>query len=600
MGLWVVGYMNSWGTYVSEAHSEWNVVNSRGQSMRDTSRYGNPCINSGYADYFLGEVAEVCSLYEIDGLWVDMVEISFPVCFCPACKTKFREKYGKEIPEIIDWNNSDFVSYIRFKGESLTAYARKIRETALSIKPELSVAMQCAIFVRGNMTGVNNEAYFQYTDYCSGDFYTDRHGVIAISRVLYKLTKEQPFEFMTSRCVRLRYHTMEKNANDILRQAYASIMYNGAFLFIDAIHPSGELNTDFYKRMAEVTRQLKPYQKYFNDSEKALRDVAVYFNFDSLADSEDNGKSVDIMTSDRLFNRIKNIVKSLTQAHIDCDIISRKNLDELKNYKVVILSSLEMMSAEEAEAIRQYIAGGGKAYISGRTSLRDNLGNLKKDFMLGDVLGLEYRGGFEVSPCYIAPSDRDEDLFGIYNARYPLMIFDRLFKLVSKPDSKVLATVTLPISDKSDTRVFSSAISNPPMVQTDRPAVVSHRYGQGEVIYSAALIEESDLDGNLCLFNKLISRLLGERRIMLNGPSCVDYTVYRGKQYLKIALLNTLDCEPIVEINSIEIQIRLEAGEKIRIVYRVDGEPVKAEVVDHTLKIRTSLTMFAMILVELE
>ena len=45
-GLDVIGYMNSWGSFVCDAHPDWNVRDSKGKAMRDNTRYGNPCVNN--------------------------------------------------------------------------------------------------------------------------------------------------------------------------------------------------------------------------------------------------------------------------------------------------------------------------------------------------------------------------------------------------------------------------------------------------------------------------------------------------------------------------------------------------------------------------
>lgn len=171
------------------------------------------------------------------------------------------------------------------------------------------------------------------------------------------------------------------------------------------------------------------------------------------------------MTVGHAFSAMKKMDIAFTRANIDYDIITLKNLSEIKNYKALILSSLEFMSEEEVCAIREYVAGGGSVYASGITSLRDDKGNLKTNFMLSDVFGVDYKGKFDISPNYIAPiNDCLQELFGEHTRKYPHMLDRSMLKV--EPNSSienVLATVTLPISDKTDRLVFSSGLSNPPI-----------------------------------------------------------------------------------------------------------------------------------------
>ena len=346
-GLHVIGYLNSWNTAAADDHPDWSVRSASGTTLRDASRYGNPCVNNdAYSDFFMQRVKEVVSGYDVDGLWVDMVGYWMPACFCDSCRRKYRERTGRDIPEIIDLSDPAFMEYIRFKEEAVLRFVERIRDTAKSIKPEITVAIQAAGTPEPYGHGFTHPGFYSVSDYLSGDFYTSREGVNTYCRLFYKLTENLPFEFMTSRCESLDYHTMNRDPGSLTAQAFAAIMNKGAFFFIDAVDPAGTFNPVFYDHMGDLSRAMAPYLAYADFTEQPLRDAAVYYSHRAAADSSLNGKHIGALSSTQLLRRVQKIGKALNTIHVDYDVITAKNLAELPRYQVIILSNVEMLSDE--------------------------------------------------------------------------------------------------------------------------------------------------------------------------------------------------------------------------------------------------------------
>lgn len=596
-GLKVIAYTNTWATFVADEHPEWQTVYADGHRRRDRMRFGTPCINQdAYVSYVCAHVKELISRYRPDGLWVDMIGICAPVCFCEAC----RRKYGKPLPRVIDLNDPEFYSYLDFKAKSVQRYLEAVRAAAKSVDPDVTVAYQTA-FLRHPLKYGMSHGGFAASDYLAGDFYTGRAGVNAICRMLYKVADDRPFEFMTSRCVDLEYHTMNKDIRALLRQFYASMMLGGAFLFIDAIDPDGRMYDEFYDEIAEVARLRAQYEPFLDPADKPLREVAVYYNFASWLSPGDQGKSVDVMDGLYLYNRLEKISDTLCKAHIDHDLISDKNLSELKRYKVVILPSLGALSRAECEAICQYVADGGRLYVSGDASLRDGGGHLQDNFMLCDVFGADYAGRFDVSPCYIAPAkDAPAGLFGRYTRKHPHMLREAFVKVKPHAGARVLATVTLPVSDRTDHLHFSSAISDPPMRETDFPALLEQQYGRGRVVFSTGCIELDPIADNEALFLSLLHRLLEQARVTVQAPSCVDHVLYEGEGMLKLHLLNHQELYPAIPIRDITVCVQLPAGQRVRSVRDALGGEVEWQLQNGKLTLKADLEEYRLLLIETE
>ncbi len=598
-GLDVIGYMNSWGTFVCDAHPDWNVVDSNGVSKRDLERFGNPCINNEeFRDYICGIAAEIVKNYDIQGLWIDMTGIWMPVCFCKSCAEKYRAKTGRELPRVVDLNDPAFMEYFEFKRASVVEYQRRIRETALAIKPNITVTFQSALIKNPFFYGQGAE-FCSECDYLSGDFHADLglYDGNVIARIYQKLSNTLPYEYMIARCAGvLEYHTMYKPFGEMEMTGFSALMNQGAFMLIDAIDPAGTLNGDYYERVAATTKKFEPYIPYINYEDKALREVAVYFNFEACAEHEQNGLPIDKMKSRTLFKRCGKIDKALGRAHLDYDVITKKNLAELGNYKVLILSSLEALSEKECDAIREYVRNGGCVYASGYTSIRDDKGNYKSNFMLADVFGVDYEGVFELDPCYIAPTGENAALFGLYSAKYPHMLKEKFIKAKATA-GKTLATTTLPLSCPENRVVFAAAISDPPMVATESVAVQENTFGKGRAIWVAGKPEDNEVHDNMKLFTDLVLHLLGTPALVTDAPECVRHSVYQSGDVQKLYLLNQQLIYPPIKIHGMNVTLNM-GDKKVTKVTSVTGEEVNWVQNGADLTIKTDLEVFKLLVIE--
>jgi len=598
-GLDVIGYMNSWGTYVCEAHPDWNVIDSNGVSKRDLERFGNPCINNEeFRTYINGIAAEIVKNYDIQGLWIDMTGIWMPVCFCESCKQKYRAKTGRELPTVVDLNDPAFMEYFKFKRECVAEYQRRIRKTALDIKPNITVSFQSALIKNPFFYGQGAE-FCAECDYLSGDFHADLglYDGNVIARLYQKLTNTLPYEYMIGRCAgTLEYHTMHKPFGEIEMTAFSALMNQGAFMLIDAIDPAGTLNADYYEKIALLSEKLAPYMPYINYEDKALREVAVYFNFEACAEHEQNGLPIDKMKSRTLFKRCGKIDKALGRAHLDYDVITKKNLAELGNYKVLILSSLEALSQKEVDAIREYVKNGGAVYASGYTSIRDDEGHYKDNFMLSDVFGVDYAGVFDIDPGYLAPTNENPALFGRYTAKYPHMLKEKLIKATAHA-GKTLATVTLPLSCPENRITFAAAISDPPMQKTDFVAVQENTFGKGRAIWVAGKPEDNEVHDNIKLFTDLVLHLLGTPALVTDAPECVRHSVYQSGDVQKLYLLNQQLIYPPIKIHDMTVTLNV-GDKKVQNVTSATGEHVNWTRNGSSLTVKTDLEVSKLLLIE--
>ena len=331
--------------------------------------------------------------------------------------------------------------------------------------------------------------------------------------------------------------------------------------------------------------------------EKALREIAVYYSIDSAARNDEHvGKDIDDIRTTKLLGRLENISHALGRAHLDFDVLTKRSLDALGEYKVLILPDAEMLGDEEVEAIRAFVKAGGCAYISGKTSIKDGEGRVQSNFRLADVLGLTFEDSFTIYPSYLAPVEKHRALFGKYNAKYPHMIKERMVK-ATPTSGETLATVTLPVSCPEDRLHFSSAISDPPMNPTAYPAIHENTFGKGRVIWCAGRLENDKIPDNMTLFTDLILRLLGEPQVKVNAPECVEHVLYAGKDQWKLNLLNHQEISPPIPIYNMTVTVDM-GDKKVQSVTSATGEEVNWAQNGSSLTIKTDLEVFKLLLIK--
>ena len=581
-GIGVVGYLNSWSTACALDHPDWQVKMSNGYIRAEHTRYGTCCPNSPFRDLFHALVYEMVSTYDIDGLWVDMIGFFAPDCYCDFCREKYKKETGFDIPEKINWQDENFLRYIDFKWDSVATYTEGISEMAKKAKPHISLSYQCAQW-HFSLASSLGPRYFAAMDYLSGDFYADRTRTDVVCRLFYKLSNKLPFEYMISRAPDLTYHTALKNKSEILSQAYSALLGGGSFLFIDAIDPKGTLNPALYAEMGEVKKELMPFLSRVDVADKIQREVGVYINFDSFSSADSEGQPTIKMMEYTLpiRNRMNNLNTVLSMVHYDYDFLTEKSINELSSYKLIIVPSLYRMKKSECEALAAYVKNGGRLYVSGESSLLSTDGKHSGSFMLEELLGVSFTEMTDRRPVYVAPKEEMLPYFECFNAEYPAMSTGKapLVKVISDK-AKVLATVTLPFSDVSDFKNYSSAISNPPAVKTDYPALVYHPYGKGACLYSAAVFEDSTNDCDYRLLANLFGLLLDEvggLTVETDESEALELVLRHNpeKKYYTFSLLNYQELRRPIPLTNVQFLFRSDVA--VRELCSVRGASVSYE-----------------------
>lgn len=560
--------------WAADNHPEWRMVTHEGKPQGAGGRHGLLCPNSPYREYVRSFAAEICNLFEFEGLRFDMT--FWPsLCFCRHCQTRFAAEVGGDMPRTIDWQNEKWVAFARRREAWLAEFAAVATDTVRKLKPNATVEHQSSTYPLNWQFGVAAPLVAQ-NDFLQGDFYGDSLQGSFVRKLLEDLTPNRPFGYETSFSMELRDHTGMKSEALLEAKASAAIADAAAFVFIDAIDPIGTINPLVHERMGRIFDRLMPYYPHLGG--QRVQDVAIYYSLESKFSFVPSGRPAGQQDlSDAHTASSMQASRRLIGAHLPFGVITKASLAKLSDIKLLVLSNVNMMDQEEIDAIRAWVRDGGTLLASGSTSLVNKQGKLQDDFMLADLFGASLvKADWQGREHYIAPTADGAALFANFSAKYPPFVTTSGIEVRPHEGATVLATTTLPWP-APDGSQFASIHSNPPWQATDKPEIVLNRFGRGQAIYTSSLVE--NVEGLADTYVKLVQMLVNNFRFRADAPAVVEMTVFHQPErhrYL-VSLVNFQKDLPNIPIESIKIHARLD-GVRVRRVARLpENAPIDSK-----------------------
>ena len=584
-GMSVVGYYSLiFNNCAIEAHPEWEMKYPDGTTWRDHGqRYGLCCPNNAdYREFVKAQIDELAREFKnIDGLFFDMPywEVA---CHCDSCRERFLKETGMELPEKLDWSDPVWRKFARARQDWMVDFVQFVKEYTARVMPWVTIEFNYAAVIGCDWLGGSTEGINAESEFTGGDLYGDLYSHSFACKYYYGVTKNQPFEYMTSRCDRtLREHTITKPQGSLEREILLTAAHHGASLIIDAIDPVGTLDSRVYDRVgAAFSRQL-PYEPYM-DKGKMYAEVAVYFDSRTMF-SEDGG--------DR-YNKTCAIgaVRRLVERHVPVAVVSNGSLDDLSKYQMVIAPSLRDFENDEPLKLIDYVKNGGTLYLSGASDSR-----LMNAFFGARVVGKTYgdtkrRPVQQGARVYISPNAGAEDIFGEFNSRYPLPLTYYL-PLVEGMTGDIKATVALPYAEPDDNAHFASIHSCPPWKCTEFPAYVVRNFGQGRVIWCAAELEYDDRRAFGDIFGGIALSHVHRKYEITASPS-IEAVIFESEGESLISL-----CDLTYDENkrSLDIPIKVKCQRPSAVRDCLDDTPIPFEYDGGVLSFTVSMSDFKML-----
>ena len=568
-GVRTVLYYNIWNREAALAHPDWEQVNA---IRKPRERFRKCClVSEGFRAYVRGQIETLASRYAFEGIWIDMIDWYDSLCICENCRTKLLREEGIEMPTTVDYADPAFAKYRLARERWLCEFMDIVESAVKKHRPKATVTFQNAAWVRGLETGIS-EASVKKSEFLAGDFYGLPLAYSVICKLLNNASANRPVEFMTSLCADLSSHTASKTERELLRSIQGSMAHNTAFTFIDAIDPIGKIHPARYEKMRRLGEKTAKERENLCPDAHLVADVAYYVNHDSLFEFC-NVPMAEHTFRDAIVDKMKNFAEAMIERHIAYDVQVRKNLKNL-TCPVLFLSDQRILEKDEIKALGEFVQNGGTLIATRMTGTLTKDGSVLSDFALSDLLGVHFEGESAYDLSYLRRKDASAQEFTDYDEGFPIAVSGKSTLARADADTEILAYLTLPISSATDSECFSSAISDPPIMDTAYPAITRKRIGKGQAIYIAASLEECrHFEGRNLLSALILSGR--EKQVEAQAPEWLEVLVYHDEEKNRY-LVNCLNTMPGYDAIANNVTISLQTSKKILSAFNISASEAVA------------------------
>jgi len=300
-------------------------------------------------------------------------------------------------------------------------------------------------------------------------------------------------------------------------------------------------------------------------------------------------------------NYFEGAFAALIHSHQQFDVILDEDLttEKLQNFDVLILPNSACLSERQAEAIKRFVQNGGGLIASYETSLYDEKGNPRKDFLLKDLFKVSFERKEDLSLSRIQKRPEPyirikgnhpvtaglENILITYDFRgmkrnYPYIEKDELLNRGSF-EEQIIQVSTL---DGSETVAYfyypaGGEFGRPYTFPVGHPeSIIVSEYGKGKVVYYAQPLNLLYKARGFKVLRKLIANSVdwvcsAIPPFCIEGPISVVAYLTEGEKQHALHLINltgnlcqTLNFkfEYIAPIYNMNIRLAVPEGRKVR------------------------------------
>jgi hypothetical protein len=600
-GLVVLGRMDSNRAREDfyEAHRDWFAVDASGNPYRAADRYVT-CISSPYyEEYIPGVLREIIAWEKPDGFtdnsWSGLDRDS--ICCCRHCVSSFREFAGLDVPRTKDWQDPAFRRWIEW------SYRRRLQVWELNNRVTRAAGGPDCIWsgmIGGNLAS-EARRFRDHREICR------RADIIMFD----DQGRSRDWGFQSNSEMGKRIHGV-LGWDKLMPESMA--MYQRAPTFRKSANTPAEARMWMVEGIAGNIQpwwhHVGAYQedrRQFQTAEPVYRWYASHQEF--LVNRSPLAK-VGVVWSQRnvdFYGRdepedlaiapYRGMIQALVRARIPYIPVHVDDIErETPHLSVLVLPDIACMTEAQAAAVRRF-ADHGAVLSTGQTSLMDEWGESRRDFLLAGLFGA-HAGGRHLGtggPADTARSDhtylrispdvgrevygpragaelpakvaRHEVLRGFEQTNI-LPFGGRLEVVDAEPSAHV------PLTFVPHFPVYPPEFSWMREPRTTVPALVLLESGAGRRAYLPADIDRrfahDHLPDHADLLSNIVRWLSGnDTGLEVAGPGLLDCHVFRQAQRLVIHIINLtgtgtwrIPAEEIIPVGPLRVSVR--APEQVR------------------------------------
>ena len=362
----------------SKEKPDWLYQSPKGKNIVYNGQV-HVCVNSYYQqEYSLQILAEVIEQFPIDGVFFNMsgyVTYDYSgndhgICQCDNCKQAFLSwSKGLELPQKEDKENPVYRAYVRFQHESTEKLFQKIANFVKSKNPQIAICNY----------GLDS-GYFAGTDILRNESNT------ALSRPLPEWNYSAS-DHIKKISASAKEVAVSNSAVHFIDYPYRHVgvsphltalriaenIANCAWLDYYVI---GHLDNQYDRTCFLQVQELFAFHKKHENLWKGLTSKADV----ALVIPETCAYYGSLKEYQGLF-------RMLSQFHILFDVIRDSSLIDLEKYQMVILPDVRNISQSASAYLDEYVAQGGKLFLTGASGTCDEVGNPRGRFGM-EAVGL--------------------------------------------------------------------------------------------------------------------------------------------------------------------------------------------------------------------
>ncbi|MFN0199212.1 MAG: ThuA domain-containing protein [Planctomycetaceae bacterium] len=460
---------------------------------------GMLCLLGPYGDFFIDVLAEILNRFpDVDAFSFDGLHYG-GVCYCNECRKNYHADTGEEIPNA-DLNDAAFRKYQHWADRRMEDLVRRMQVRLKTIKPDVALVTWTTnggrfghfLSIPRNMPARMNLLF----DAPDQEFWLDEtnRGTTIVpafanayiwSCTNHRVAFSEPYILSHGN----PYGKDSFPPSEILRRMLLAATY-GATPSIAVIQPE-HLQQHLFDNMDELQRR-----KEWLIRKEPERWAAIV-----MSDNTKNfyGRSSGLV-EDRYLANVFGTFRACVEEHLPVTVINDWNLtdEDLSKYRVLILPNTACLDDRQVAAVKKFVSGGGGLVASLDTSLFDEFGNPRDNFALADVFGVDYRG---LLTATVAPNEELDVNFAksigpdywekrknVFDFRQDVTSFLNQGKMRTYVNDQLVTFKGPAVKVRADQieRILGWIRFKAAPEVVDYPAVVTHKYGAGSVVYFAA------------------------------------------------------------------------------------------------------------------
>jgi hypothetical protein len=591
------------GELAAIEHPEWCALDREGRPCRINDELTIPSLLGGYQEYGRQMVEEIIGRYpDVDGIKFGGGSYGFQsygsgIDYNEACRRDFRDKYHEEIPAERNWANPVWKKFLKWRYETATAKVLALGAMVKSIDPDMMFMGNATCFGDPDWT---TRASLDMEEMAPAQ---DAIQVEAQSRVRLDSEDEARWQAMyfpaeeanfissvTDRpawvvCSYFLAWPWRRNAVPPVEQKVylAQIAANGGSPMVNLSGGTPKVHED--KRGFAATRELYAFldqhKAYYEDASAA--ELAIVYSQETLVHyGQERPKQ-------RYVDAIRGCEEALTESHVPFDIISTRLLspEKLARYRVLLLPNLACLSQAQAEALRAFARRGGGIVASHETSLYDEEGRKRPDFLLADLLGCSYKG---VTPGPLSGMVNDVMMQSYFRLSGSHPLTEGLAGTDVIPAAgrycavEPAAGTAIPLRFYPPFRVMPEGVSYGAVESADTPMAVAHDSGGSRTVYFPAQVDKyygklgyPDLKTLLVNAARWVAQ--ADQPLRVEAPPTLSVTLREQKGRRLVHMVNLTGGRrfftELVPLRDIGVSLRAEGAPRVRRAFLLsDGKPL--------------------------